>query len=234
MRLRFSLLIPLLAAAPPSAAQTPAVRDGWHLGGGADALRFAHVAVSDAEPGAAAKVRPSGRTALHLEIGRTTGSWDVSLEANWAGGHIEVGNDVLSVRDLTSDVDRYRLSLAVGHRLTELGVNRLGLELAPTVDLWSVAGEDRVRGGAEVRVLLLVPLGGIKPGEPHRTRLLGKPDRRRRGPRGRRGRARSLDFPGGIGTAGRPLTRSARRPPGSRSLRRNDCRRRARRRSGHR
>ena len=161
MRLRFSLLIPLLAAAPPSAAQTPTVRDGWHLGGGADALRFAHVAVSDAEPGAAAKVRPSGRTALHLEIGRTTGSWDVSLEANWAGGHIEVGNDVLSVLDLTSDVDRYRLSLAVGHHLTELGVNRLGLELAPTVDLWSVAGEDRVRGGAEFRVLLLVPLGGL-------------------------------------------------------------------------
>ena len=143
MRLRFSLLISLLAAAPPSAAQTPAVRDGWHLGGGADVLRLAHVAVSDAEPGAAAKVRPSGRTALHLEIGRTT------------------GNDVLSVRDLTSDVDRYRISLAVGHRLTELGVNRLGLELAPTVDLWSVAGEDRVRGGAEFRVLLLVPLGGL-------------------------------------------------------------------------
>jgi hypothetical protein len=161
MRLRFSLLIPFLAAAPPSAAQTPAVRDGWHLGGGADALRFAHVAVSDAGPGAAAKVRPSGRTGLHLAIGRTTGAWDVSLEANWAGGHIEVGNDVLSVQDLTSDVTRYRLSLAVGHRLTELGANRVGLELAPTVDLWSVAGEDRVRGGAEVRALLLVPLGAI-------------------------------------------------------------------------
>jgi hypothetical protein len=165
MRLRFSLLVPLLvpllAAAPPSAAQTPTVRDGWYLGGGADALRFAHVAVSDAEPGAAAKVRPSGRTALHLAIGRTIGSWDVSLEANWAEGHIEVGNDVLSVRDLTSDVTRYRLSLAMGHRLTELGVNRLGLELAPTVDLWSVAGENRVRGGAEVRGLLVVPLGAI-------------------------------------------------------------------------
>ncbi len=40
-------------------------------------------------------------------------------------------------------------------------MNRLGLELAPTVDLWSVAGEDRVRGGAEFRVLLLVPLGGL-------------------------------------------------------------------------
>jgi hypothetical protein len=161
MRLRFSLLIPLLAAAPPTAAQAPAMHDGWHLGGGVDALRFGHVAVSDAEPGAAAKVRPSARTALHLEIGRMTGPWDVSLEANWAGGHIEVGNDALSVRDLTSDVTRYRLSLAVGHRLRELGANRLGLELAPTVDLWSVAGEDRVRGGAEVRALLLVPLGAI-------------------------------------------------------------------------
>jgi hypothetical protein len=161
MRLYFSLLIPLLAAPPPTAAQTPAVEDGWHLGGGVDALRFGHVAVSDADPGAAAEVSPSGRAALRLTVGRTAGPWDLSLEAGWADGEIEIGNDVLSVRDLTSDVTRYRLSLALGHRLTVLNASRLGVELAPTVDLWSLAGDTRPRAGAEGRVVLSVPLGGV-------------------------------------------------------------------------
>jgi hypothetical protein len=139
----------------------PAVHHGWHLGGGVDALRFEHVAVSDAEPGAAAKVRPSGRAALRLTIGRTAGPWDVSLEAGWAGGNIEIGNDVLSVRDLTSDVTRYRLSAGAGRCLTEVGAARLVFELAPTFDFWSVAGDTRARGGAEGRVLLRVPLGAV-------------------------------------------------------------------------
>jgi hypothetical protein len=162
MRLSFSLLIPLLAAAPPIAAQTPAVEDGWHLGGGVDALRFGHVAVSDAEPGAAAKVRPSGRAGLRLGVGRTSGAWDVALEAGWAEGEIEIGNDVLSVRDLTSDVTRYRLSLAVGHRLTTLATGQLAFELAPTVDLWSVTGDSRPRAGAEGRLVLRLPVGAVE------------------------------------------------------------------------
>lgn len=161
MWLRFPLLIPLLAAAPPAAAQTPPVEDGWHLGGGVDALRFGHVAVSEAEPGAAAEVGPASRAGLRLTVGRTAGPWDISLEAGWAEGEIEIGNDVLSVRDLTSDVTRYRLSLAVSHRVTVLGANWLGVELAPTVDLWSVIDETRPRAGAEGRVLLRVPLGAI-------------------------------------------------------------------------
>jgi hypothetical protein len=73
---------------------------------GVDALRFGHVAVSDAEPGAAAEVRPSNRTALRIGVGRVWGPWDLSLEAGWAGGDIEIGNDVLAVRDLTADVTR--------------------------------------------------------------------------------------------------------------------------------
>ncbi len=161
MRLSFSLLASLLAAAPPTAAQAPAVEDGWHLGGGVDALHFGHVAVSDAEPGAAAKVRPSGRAGLRLCLGRTAGPWDVALEAGWAEGEIEIGNEVLSVRDLTSDVTRYRLSLAVGHRLTTLATGRLGFELAPTLDLWSVTGDNRPRAGAEGRLVLRLPLGAV-------------------------------------------------------------------------
>ena len=154
MRLCFSLLIPLLAAAPPTAAQTPAGETGWHLGGGVDALRFGHVAVSDAVPGAAVKVRPSGRASLRLGVGRTAGPWDVSLEAGLAEGEIEIGNDVLSVRDLTSEVTRYRL--------TTLGTGGLGVELAPIVDLWSVTGDSRPRAGVEGRLVLRLPLGAVE------------------------------------------------------------------------
>ena len=39
--------------------------------------------------------------------------------------------------------------------------DRLGAELAPAADLWSVTGESRVRAGVEGRVVLLVPLGGV-------------------------------------------------------------------------
>jgi hypothetical protein len=162
MRLSLSLLIALLAAAPPTAAQTPAVHNGWHLGGGVDALRFGYVAVSDAEPGAAAKVRPSSRAGFRLGVGRTAGLWDLTLEAGWAEGEIEIGSDVLSVRDLTSDVTRYRLSLAVGHRLTTLATGQLGFELAPTVDLWSVTGDTRTRAGAEGRLVLGMQLGAVE------------------------------------------------------------------------
>jgi hypothetical protein len=161
VRLSFSLLIALLAAAPPTVAQNPAVHDGWYLGGGVDALRFGHVAVSEAEPGLAAEVRPSGRAALRLAVGRAMGAWAVSLESGWAGGNIEIGNDVVSVRDLTSDVSRYRLALPVGRRLTAVGTGRLDFELVPTADVWSVTGDTRVRAGAEGRILLLVPLGAV-------------------------------------------------------------------------
>jgi hypothetical protein len=152
MRLSSSLLLSLLAAAPPSAAQAPPAQDGWHLGGGVDALRFGHVAVNEADPGLAAEVRPSSRAALRLVVGRKTGLWNVSLEAGWAEGNIQVGNDVVSVQDLTSDVTRYRLALAVGRELGTLGTGRLGAELAPAADLWSVTGESRVRAGVELCV----------------------------------------------------------------------------------
>lgn len=161
MRLSFSLLIPLLAAAPPSAAQVPSVHHGWHLGGGVDVLRFGHVAVSDAAPGIAAEVRPSGRAALHVAAGRAAGPWDISLELGWAEGTVEVGNEVVSVRDLTSDVSRYRLSLAAARQFGRLGAGTLGFALAPTVDLWTVTGDSRLRVGGEARLLLRVPLGAV-------------------------------------------------------------------------
>jgi hypothetical protein len=162
MRLRSSLLLALLAAAPPTAAQTPADHDGWHLGGGVDALRFGQVVVTDAAPGVAAELRPSGRLAVHVRLGRSSGAWDVSIEANWADGHVEARNDIVSISDRTADVSRYRLALALGRRLAAIGSGSLGVELAPTLDLWSVTGESRLRAGAEGRLALIVPLGTVE------------------------------------------------------------------------
>ena len=157
--MRPALLLALLAASPPIAAQTQPVHNGWHLGGGVDAVRFAHVVVSVAQPGAAAEVHPSSRAALHLAVGRDLGHWDVGLEVGLAEGHIEASNDVVAVSDLTADVARYRLTIGICRRIAALGAGELGLELAPTLDLWSVDGSDRTAGGGEGRLVLRVPLG---------------------------------------------------------------------------
>ena len=165
MRLHRSLLLSLLAATPPTAAQMPAARTGWHLGGGSDAVRFAHVAVSEAAPGVAAEVRPSGRPAVHLVGRAAAGSWGLDLEAGWAGGHIEVGKRRrLGPGSRRPDVSRYRL--AVWHRPADRGRREpapSSLALAPTLDLWAVDGDGRECVPARRRgSLLRVPLGAVE------------------------------------------------------------------------
>jgi hypothetical protein len=162
MRLHRSFLLSLLAAARPTAAQTPASPPGWHLGGGIEAVRFGHVAVSQAVPGVAAEIRPSARPAVHLSVGRTIGPWRLDLEAGWAGGHIEAGNDLLSIQDRGSDVSRYRLALGIARRIAATGSGLLEIALVPTLDLWSVDGDGRVRAGAEGRLAVRVPLGTVE------------------------------------------------------------------------
>jgi hypothetical protein len=162
MRLHPSLLLSLLAAAPPIAAQMPADDTGWHLGGGVEAVRFGHVAVTEAAPGVATEVRPTGRPAIHLSVGRKYGSWGLDLEAGWAGGHIEAGNDALFIQDRTSDVSRYRLAIGITRRVASAGSGVIAVGLAPTLDLWAVDGDSRVRAGAEGRLVLRVPLGAVE------------------------------------------------------------------------
>jgi hypothetical protein len=154
MRLHPSFLFSLLAAAPPITAQRPADGTGWHLGGGVEAVRFGHVAVSEAAPGVAAEVRPSGRPAVHLSVGRKYGAWGLELEAGWAGGHIEAGNDAVSLQDRTSDVSRYRVTIGIARRVAAAGSGALAVALAPTLDLWVVNGDSRV--------MLRVPLGAVE------------------------------------------------------------------------
>jgi hypothetical protein len=162
MRIAAILFTAILAATPPIAAQTGAAATGWRLGVGVEAVRFAPVAVSDAAPGVAAEVRPSGRAALHLAVARSAGSWSLAVEAGWAEGHIEAGNDAVSIRDLTAAVSRYRLALAVGRTLVPVATGALAFELAPTLDRWSVSGDARTRGGLEGRLVLRVPLGALE------------------------------------------------------------------------
>jgi hypothetical protein len=162
MRLHSSFLLSLLAAAPPTAAQMPADNTGWHLGVGIEAVRFGHVAVSEAEPGVAAEVRPSGRPAFHLSVGRQYGPWGLDLEAGWAGGHIEAANDAISIQDRTSGVSRYRLAVGITRHLAAAGNGAIAIALAPTLDLWAVDGDSRVRAGAEGRLVLRVPLGTVE------------------------------------------------------------------------
>jgi hypothetical protein len=160
MRSRLSILLTLLAAAPPTAAQAPADRNGWHLSGGVDALRLSHVAVTALE-GVEVEFGPTGRPAVHLAVGRSVGDWSLALEAGWAGGHVEAKSDAIAVRDLTADVDRYRLAIAAGRHVAQLGGARLAVELGPTLDLWVVEEESRARAGAEARLVLLVPVGSL-------------------------------------------------------------------------
>jgi len=164
MRLHFSFLflISLLAAAPPITAQMPADDTGWHLGGGVEAVGFGRVAVSEAAAGVAAEVRPSRRPAFHLAAGRKHGAWSLDLEAGWAGGHIEAQNDAVSIQDRTSDVSRYRLAAGIARRVAAAGSGTIHIALAPTLDLWAVDGQSRLRAGAEGRLVLRVPLGMVE------------------------------------------------------------------------
>ncbi len=175
MRLHPSLLLALLAAAPPITAQTRAVTDGWHLGGGVEVLRFSHVAVSDAAPGIAAEVRPSGRAAIHLALGRSLGAWEVFAETGWAGGHIEAANDVVAIQDRSSDVSRYRLALGVTRRVAGWGTGVLALGVVPTLDLWTVQGLSRWRAGAEGRLVLRLPVGSAEVENRLQVGLSGSP-----------------------------------------------------------
>ena len=162
MRLHPSLLVSLLAAAPPMTAQMPAGVAGWHLGGGVEAVGFGRVAVSEAAPGVAAEVRPSRRPALYLAVSRKYGAWGVDLEAGWAGGHIEAANDAISIQDRTAEVSRYRLAAGIVRSVAAAGNGTILIALAPTLDLWTVDGNSRVRAGAEGRLVLRVPLGAVE------------------------------------------------------------------------
>jgi hypothetical protein len=162
MRLQGFALLPLLAAAPPVSAQVSAPIKGWHLGAGVEAVRFGHIAISDVLPEQDTEVRPTSRPAFWISAGRAVGDWRIGLEAGWAGGHLEAANDEVLLQDLVSEVSRYRLALGIGRRIAAVGTGVVELAIVPLVDFWSIAGDGRVRAGAEARAVVRVPLGSVE------------------------------------------------------------------------
>ncbi len=220
MRLHRVILIALLAAPPPSAAQAPADPSGWRLGGGVDALRFGEVALSDAVPGAAAEVRPSARAGAYLSAMRSAGHWRFGLEAGWAGGHLEAGNDVIALQDRTAAVSRYRLAAGLGRRVAPVGGGVVEATLAPTLDLWKVAARNPSSGGGGGQARASGAAGPRGAGEPDRVGSFGESDRGGRSG-GRVGSAGTADAAGGYRRLGQALIR---RPLGCHTPRRTCCR----------
>jgi hypothetical protein len=160
------LLILLVIGVPSAAlAQSPRAAPwagGWWLALGAEGVRFSAIASStDGPPDAAAHLRPSRRTGVHLALAKGLGSWRAQLEAGWAQGGAEAGNESLAVRDKSLDLSRYRLAPGVERRVVVVGTGELALALAATFDLWRADGNTRPRVGGEGRVALRLPLGRV-------------------------------------------------------------------------
>ena len=85
----------------------------------------------------AAEVRPiRSAGSPPLDRAGVSDAWDLELEAGWAGGHIEAGNDALSLQDRTADVTRYRLAIGIARRVAGGGSGEVSVALVPTLDLW--------------------------------------------------------------------------------------------------
>jgi hypothetical protein len=159
--LRLHLVFLLLLARPailPAQDSGPAA--GWSLTLGGEGMRFGRVARDTAVPAdRESDLRPNGRAGLRAMLARTVGAWEVQLELGWAQGDAEVSSPVLTVRDRTLDLSRYRLAPGLERRAGRVGAGELAVGLAPTLDLWTAGGESRFRLGLEGRVALRVPLG---------------------------------------------------------------------------
>lgn len=150
----------LVALAARSEAQVPAAR--WTLGLGVEGIRFAAAARDTfTAAGPAADLRPSGRVGIRLALHRASGAWRVGAAAGWAWGEVEAANDAVVIRDRTAHLTRYRVAASLERRLARLGAGELAVELSPVLDLWSLAGGTRARGGAECGAVLRVPLGAV-------------------------------------------------------------------------
>ncbi|MGH7526588.1 MAG: hypothetical protein ACREMX_07770 [Gemmatimonadales bacterium] len=159
MRLPGVIVLAVLLAGPAAAQSDPA-STRWSFALGAGALHFSAVARDTlAAPGAAARLRPSGRLGVHLALARRLGPWEAAVEIGWARGHAEAGNTAVSIHDKSADLSRYRVVPSLSRRLAGMGPAEATLALGATMDLWTVEDATRARMGGEIRLAFRVPLG---------------------------------------------------------------------------
>lgn len=162
MRLFLAALL-LAVVSPPGAAQGVPRPRGWSVAVGAERIRFNSVARDTAAPAEQeAELRPSSRGGLRITLDRAFGPWRVQLEAGWAEGATDIALGSLVVNDETLDLSRYRLAPGVERKLTGVGSGELAAALVPTLDLWRVDGQSRLRPGLEGRLTVRVPLGAVE------------------------------------------------------------------------
>lgn len=161
MRLLSHVLASIVLAVPVAlAAQGPGPADRWVLTSGADAMRFyGGIRDTAATDEASGTLRPAGRLGVRLGLHRAFGSWEVALELGLAKGHVAASNELVSIEDRSSNVNRYRIAPSAGVRLLRIGGGGVGVAVGPTFDRWALPGEDRWRIGGEMRVALHLPVG---------------------------------------------------------------------------
>lgn len=153
-------LVPALLGLPCALAGQSAP-GAWTVTAGVDAVRFGAAARDTVAPAeSAVDLRPSGRVGLRMAVQRAVGRWRVEVALGWAGGNVEAGNEAVAIRDRTVDLSRYRVGLGLERALAHPGRTEVTLALRPSLDLWTLDGENRVRAGAECTLALRVPLGG--------------------------------------------------------------------------
>ncbi|MEP6571350.1 MAG: hypothetical protein ABJD11_01600 [Gemmatimonadota bacterium] len=154
------LILTLLFLAPRLCAAQQA-REGWHLSLAALHVRFSGAASDTlAIPGTTAHLQPQSRLSLDAAISRRSGAWEVSVAAGLSRGNLSAESPALRIVDRTSSANRYRASLALGHRVAALGAGELVASVAPTFDYWSMTGlSGRVAPGVEAALDLRLPLG---------------------------------------------------------------------------
>ncbi len=142
------------------AAQTGPV-PGWSLTLGAEGVRFGGIGVQGEDSPARAELRPSGRAGFKATLERSFGAWRAQVEAGWAAGEAEVGNELVAIRDKELDMSRYRVAPALERRVSTLGPGELAIALAPTLDVWQTDETSHPRLGVEGRLAVRVPLGRL-------------------------------------------------------------------------
>jgi hypothetical protein len=157
-----TFLVALAFLSPARGRQQAAPAPRWHVTIG-EGLRFSRGATDTSEvPDVRASLRPTARLGVHLGLSRSLGAWEADIGAEYAGGQVEAYNAALKIVDRTAPITRYRIGDAVGRRLIGAGAGYFAVLLGPTVDMWAVDGEHRVRVGGEVRVALRLPLGKVE------------------------------------------------------------------------